>query len=199
MSLNVNNITSGVVNLVKEIIPHRLSTVKGQSGQLPAVMLERNRGPKPNFPYATVDRVGIRQQGLSVKNSYINEDDKQTDEFEYLIRVVVYVRGSPDHDTLGIAEELKSRISLPRNLNRLYELTGCTLLSSTDPNLNGNLMSTNFEEVTNITLDLLGIASYVDEDTTIITDVSTEGQLYEDIESDPVVPVITEVGPSFNP
>lgn len=199
MSLNVNNITSGVVNLIKEVIPHRLSTVKGQNGQLPAVMLDRNRGPKPSFPYVTVDHVGLRQQGLSVKNSYLNEEDKQTDEFEYLIRIVMYVRGSPDHDTLGIAEELKSRISLPKNLNRLYTLTGCTLLSSSDPNLSGNLMSTNFEEVTNITLDLLGISTYVDEDTALITDISTEGQLYEDIEGDPVVAVITEVASSFNP
>lgn len=200
MSLNVNAITSGLVKLTKELIPNRLSTSPGPNNTtVPSVILNRSQAPKPDFPYVVCDHVGIQKQGLAQKESYLDDDDNQVDEFEYLIRLSWSVHASTNQDAIGIAEEMRSRMLLSQNLERLETLMNASLLNISDISFIPTLMSTDFEEVARFVVDVLAISTITDPSPYLIENVSVDGELYEDFDqTDPPLTTQTQVGPLYN-
>lgn len=183
MSLDVNGITSGLVKIVKDLIPHRLSTSQGQSGPVPSVILNRTKAPKPAFPYAVVDHIGIQKVGYAERDNYLDDSDNEVTEFDYKLRCFVAIHAGTNQDTLGICEELLSRIMTSqgrRSFHTHLDSLNADLLSTSEISFLPRIMSTDFEEVARFTIDFWVRSVITDDQTGVIEQISTEGELYHD-------------------
>lgn len=173
---------NGLVRVVRDLIGYRLSTVKGANNTtLPSVIQERSNTPKPPHPYVTVDYTNIRKVGYSQRDSYLNDNEDQVDEFDYIVRFTVRVNANNDQDSLGILEEFRSRLFTTRGLSKIREfMPQYGLLNTSDIVFFPSIMTTDYEEASRLTIDFWARSIIVDETIDVITDVIVNGDLYED-------------------
>ena len=199
MSLSVNGITSGLLKIVRELIPQRLSTIAGPNNTtVPSVILARSKTPKPSFPYAVIDHIGIQKIGYADRASYFDSNDDEVTEFDYKIRCMVSVHAGTDEDSLGICEEFRSRLLTTQGrrsvLTHLINPFNTDILSTSEIIFLPSLDSTDFEEVSQITIDFWARSVIVDETTETIDSISLDGELYKDFDqSEPPLEVNVNV------
>lgn len=184
MSIDITGITNGIVSTVSELIGARLSTVNAGGGNTkPAVIVNRSGGNKPEFPYAVVDHIGINSEGYSSRSEYMDENDDEVTEFDYTGRFLVQVNGGIANDALSIVTELRSRLFTTRGKSTFCEnIPQGSLLNVSGVTFFPTRLSTDFEEVARITIDLSLRDIIVDTTTSAIESTELDGELYEDFE-----------------
>lgn len=194
MSLDITGITNGLVTTVSNLVGSRLSTIAAGGGTTkPAVIVNRSGGNKPDFPYAVVDHIGVNSVGYSQRDSYMDENDDEVNEFDYTGRFVVQINGGIANDAISICTELRSRLFTTQGKNQVYDnLLDSRILSISDISFFPTRLSTDFEEVARLTIDLSMRDIIVDTTTSTIENIDLDGELYIDFEQvDPPLSVNT--------
>lgn len=173
------------VSIARELIGYRLSSVRGQNGDIPAVIHSRSNTPQLDFPYMSVEYKKAVNVGIEERDSYADVDGNETTEYDYIVTVVVRVHANNDQDALGILEEFRSRLltNQGKRLIQEYYPTG-RLLNTSQVSFFPALQVTDYQESSRMSLDFWTRSTIVDTTTGVIEDVIVDGELYEDYEQD---------------
>lgn len=170
----------GLAKVTSALVGDKLSVAKG-SNPIPSVYIERQKPPKPFYPYATTDYIGKGKYGSRELYSAFNEDTNTHDTFfNRRLRLRVAFYGMYEHNILDIAEELEMRMRSDRGaeLLELY-MPNAGLMGVSEPTLNSNVITNEFEEFTFITIDFWVISKVSDSNFYYITEAPVEGELYQ--------------------
>ena len=179
---------SALVRVVSDLIGYRLSSLPSSSGgTLPSVIRNRTGSFKPEFPYAVVDYVNVNKTGYGQRASYLDENEDEVDEFDYVGRFLIQIQGGIDDDVLSICTECGSRLLTSkgkRKFKMYFQDQGLKsgLLSISSPLFTPSRLATDFEESARITVDIWMRSVIVDETTDVIQDVEVNGELCEDFD-----------------
>lgn len=174
----------GLAKVTSALVGDKLSVAKG-SNPIPSVYIERQKPPKPFYPYATTDYIGKGKYGARELYSAFNEDTDTHDTFfNRRLRLRVAFYGMYEHNILDIAEELEMRMRSDRGaeLLELY-MPNAGLMGVTEPTLNSNVITNEFEEFTSITADFWVISKISDDGFFYINSPSVGGEYYNNIDS----------------
>lgn len=192
--LNINQISVSLMNIVKDLVGYRLSTIPLQNGTTPSVILNRSGTPKPDFPYGIIDHIGLVKIGYAQRASYLDANEDEVDEFDYKGRFLIQFNGGVSDDVLSICSELKDRLFTSKG-KRSFSLRtqgiDVGILSVSDISFIPTRLSTDFEEVARLTIDLSLRSVIVDETAEVIENIDVEGNLYVDLE-DKTNPLTTQ-------
>ena len=177
--VDINGLTTGLVNSTSDVIGHRLYKIKGQSGQIPAVIKNRQGGAKPSFPYAVVDYSNMERMGYAQRDTYLDDNLDEVNEFDYNIRMILQINGGIDHDVHSICEELSARLFTTQGKRLINQyLNGAWLLSSSKILFFPTRLSSELEEAASFNLDLSIRHILVDETIDVIETVEVNGELF---------------------
>lgn len=193
-ALDINTVTNSLIAVVRDLVGTRLSTLPTQSGTTPSVISNRSGVPKPNHPYAVVDHIGLNKIGYSTRASYLDSNFDEVDEFDYTGRFLIQFNGNNTSDVLSICSELKDRLFTSKGKRSFTLRTdgiNVGILSVSDIDFIPTRLSTEFEEVARLTIDLSLRSLIVDETTEVIESVDVDGKLYVDLE-DKTNPLTTQ-------
>lgn len=184
--INIDQESKSLVRVVKDLIGYRLSTLPAQSGNTTsAVIRNRSRSPKPDLPYATVDYQNLRKVGYSQRDSYLDENENEVDEFDYIGRFIIQINGEHGQDVVGICEELRSRLFTEKGRRKIQEYFETSrLLTTSDVLFFPAFLVTDFEEAARLTVDFWMRSVIVDETNDVIDNISVDGELYDDYDQE---------------
>lgn len=201
MNVNVNDLNNGLIDVVAELIGHRLATIPtGPSGETsPAVMPVGSLAPQQDRPFILVDHIGMQRIGFGPVNTGIDDNgDEFTDE-DYKLQFSISLYATTDDDTLGIISELRTRLFTSRGKRLICDNVDATTLNISDITFGRSVDSTDFTEVGKFTYDFTVRLRITDTTVYVIDSISLEGDLYDDFnQSYPPLDVDTQVGPDFN-
>lgn len=191
MAIDFNGIQEGIIQTLnalvgKDACPNRQKFTS-------PVIKARQQGIIPDYPFAVVDKVSSSHYGVSgVEDKYYNDDLNLTTETQYKLVYNILVYGGTDDDAQSIAQEIRDTLYREYGKDLLSTNTDAGLLRISSPDFNFNPLSTNYEEVSKITLELSKTDVFVEDEPTCpntgeIVRVITEGDLIES--SDDVDPV----------
>lgn len=182
MIQDFNKITKGIVHIVSDLIGPKLSQSKARNGrQVPSVIVKRNFINQPEFPYVTVDHIAVRKVGNSHRDSYTTRDGSLVTVFESIGSFLVEIYGGTEDDTLSLVEELRMKLSTAQGLRLIDEnLLGTQLIIIDNPVTTSSTLSTEFREVSRITIDLAMLSVFTDSTSGCITGIDLEGYYYTD-------------------
>lgn len=173
--MSINNFLTGLSKVVSDLVGNQLSTTKAQSGTKPSVFVARQKPPKPEYPYAACDYVGMGNIGRGLYQEFDTNTNTLTSSFNRTLRLRVAMYGNYSDDILSKIEYFrnslftdKGKYSLKTNMN------GAGILSVSAPQLNSNVLSTDFEEFAFVVIDFWTIDS-ITESVTAIEGVEYEG------------------------
>jgi hypothetical protein len=127
MSLDMNGIRNGLIEITRVLIGSRLSTIPSSGGTTkPAVIKNNSGGNKPSFPYASIGEIGISKVGRGSRDQYFDDNEDEVSEFDYIGRFSIQINGGNDQDVQSISAEISSRLQTTQGLALVDE----NLLSS---------------------------------------------------------------------
>lgn len=174
-----------LIKVIRDLIGHRLSSVRGKEGEIPAVIHVRSDTPQLEFPYVSVDYHNVVNVGVSERDTYLNDNLDEVTEVDYIVKSIVRVHASNDQDALGIMEELRSRLMTTQGKRKLREyFSDATLLNTSKITFYPALQVTDYEESSRMSLDFWTRSIIVDDTTGVIESVKVDGELYDDYEQD---------------
>lgn len=170
----------GLAKVVSDLVGDKLSVAKG-SNPIPSVYIERQKPPKPFYPYSTTDYIGTGSYG--VRELHRTFDDTTNSEVSYFnrrIRLRVAFYGVYGNNILDITDELanKLRTSKGRSLIAKY-MPDASLNEVSTPSYNTSLLTTDYEEFSFITLDFWVISTISDSSFYYISETEVTGELKE--------------------
>jgi len=178
MAINLNDLATGLVNTVDELVGSQLSTIGSGVNTANSVFIARSQPPKPRFPYAVVDYIGRAREGRSLTNEYLNPTTEAT---VYETRYVYTFTVDIHSDELGsatIAQELEARLFTDQGLNSIRDNTTFELRAVENVPFASTFLNTNYEEVSSLRV-LIAVRDVLEDTTTgIITTIRQEGDLY---------------------
>lgn len=174
-----------LINLIKDLVGDQLSQSPSSTGTTPSVIQSRSNTPAPNFPYCSVEYRNIDKVGSFTRDQYINEDNEEVTEVDFIVRMVVRFHASESQDALGLAQSLKNKImtSKGKKLIRNY-FSNASLLKMSNVSFFPSLMITDHQEESRITLYFWTRNIIVDENVDIIENVNINGELYDHYDQD---------------
>mgnify|MGYP003636530581 CR=1 FL=1 len=186
MSIDINGIKKGLIEITRTLIGYRLSTIPAGGGTTkPAVIKNRSGGNAPSFPYASIDEIGLRKVGRGSSSQYFDDNEDEVSQFDYVGRFSIQINGGNDQDTQSISSELSSRLLTTQGLSLVGEhLLDAKILKINSPTFLPSLMVTDYEEASIFTLDLSIRDCIVDTTTEIIENVDVNGLIYDDFKTD---------------
>lgn len=178
MAINYDAILDKFILVAQEALPTQLSLI-GVSANLPAVIRARQDGPKPDYPYATIDVLDTVDESAWLGSENIDSNDLTVYETNKNVLLNYRVYGG---NAVSIAQRLHGFFRINRVLGGIRSTTGGSVVTVDDvdqlPILLADtyLESASFNIVFNITdtfVDTLGSDSF----TTVIlgSTVSIEG------------------------
>lgn len=173
----------GLAKVVSELVGDKLSVAKG-SNPIPSVFIERQKPPKPFYPYSTTDYIGKGKYGARELYSAFNEDTNSNEHFfNRRLRLRVSFYGKYGDNILDTAEFLEMKLKTEEGQQVLDKyMPRAGLMQTSDPSYNDNLLNTDYEEFCFLSLDFWIISVLSDTEFYHITDINVDGRLYEDFE-----------------
>ena len=189
--LNIRGTASGLVRTVRELVGSQLSEYGPPPNNRPAVFIARKMPPKPSFPYAVVDFLDNSGEGYSTSSEYVdNSDDSLVHEYDYTISFFIDIHTDDNDDSMSICTELRDRIFTDRGLGLIEEHTNYRLLDVSAVDFSSNYMSTIYEEVSRIVVEISARSIINDDSVGVIENISVDGELYVDYDqTDPPITV----------
>lgn len=178
--MTINDYLKGLSKVVSSLVGNKLSTVKGEGNTTrPSVFIARRKPNKPEYPYAACDYVGSGDYGLRQLHSRFVGNDQET-YYNRRLRLRVAFYGNYGDDILSITDDFRNRLLSDRGLQELASfMEGAGLISISEPNFNSNVLSTEYEEFSFITIDFWVISTVREEQFDDITSVDINGNLYQ--------------------
>lgn len=181
MSLDYDGILDKFILVAQEALPTELTLI-GVNADLPAVIRVRQDGPKPSYPYVTINVLDTIDESGWLTSTYIDDNDYTVVETNKQLLINYRVYGG---NAINIANNLYGFFRLNRVLGDIRNTLGGSVVSTSDidqlPILLADeyLESASFNLVFNITdtfVDSSGSDSFVT--------VNLNGELF-DGEDDP--------------
>lgn len=185
--INVKQHVKNLAKVVSSIVGNKLSQSKGSSGMVPSVLIARQNNPKRDLPYAICDYIGVLPYGPRELYRETLEDGSTVVHFSKIIRLRVSFHGNVKNDVLSIADELRDMFYTSSGSSILTQyMNGAELLSVSEPVFSDNLINTDYEELSILTLDFtyVGQRIFTGSDSTTINTIDYSGELFEDYEDD---------------
>lgn len=190
MSLNFNTMVKDVIDVTRVLVGNRLSKITKGDQQVASVFPNRERPPKPTFPYAIVDHIGAVPLSSSMKERSLDEDGNLYEEIEYEVRLLVQFSGSVSDDVLSLATELRTKLLSQYGLDYFTQTTGFNIKTISFPNgITFNLNSTDYEEHQRIVISFIAKDIIYDLTPDVITSAGVDGTLHQDINENEILTV----------
>lgn len=180
-----NELITPTIKTIKDLIGNQLSQSPTQTGTTPSVIRLRSNTPQPSFPYASVTYLNARQVGIQERHSYLDDNEDEITEFDFIVKVVVRVHDSEGGDSLGILENLRHLLLTSKGKRIIREnFNNASLLSVSSTTLFPSFMVTDYEESSRLILDFWVRSVVVDETSDVIENVDINGEVYDDYDQD---------------
>lgn len=196
MALNIDGVKGSLVTTCAALVGDKLSEVKTQSSTRPAVFKARQKPPRPEFPYISLDYLGSTPQGLNYRSSYFDDNKDLVYEYTKTLRFYIDVHSDTENGSDEIAIDLKDLLLTQKGKDLLEQYAEnnydvlVSVVNTIGPSFNPSLMNTDYEEVSRILIDLSVVNVLVDETVGEITSTEVNGELYEDYDqSEPPVDI----------
>lgn len=119
-------IRTALTTVIESCVGNLLSTVKTKTSTRPAIIKFQQKGPRPDFPYISLDNIDVESQGRTYDISVVSDDTGTTTgvAYSYLDRTVYNIRccGNQASD---IAKELKKKLETPTPRRQFKTLLPC--------------------------------------------------------------------------
>lgn len=119
--IDQNAVLSGFVVTAQDLVGSQLSTVGSKESPEPAVIIARQNGPEPGYPFIQIDLGATVETHGYLTHAGIDLNDEPYFEtiYKYLIHYTVY-----GGNAISIARELESYFRLDRIRDSIADLTG---------------------------------------------------------------------------
>lgn len=179
MQLDTNEIETGMVKLLVDIMRHRLSTdANGRPNVIKAYPFDgsNEKGLKPEQPFMTVHVESTTTPYGWLLDRYVDDENHHCYVVAFKIPVVLTAYGRGSHN---IITELKQRLEFDSTRNKIDTLTGTRLLDSGYLPNNYDYMNTDYQPFTPLTIDLVCNSVMVDksDEGGVIERIIADGQL----------------------
>lgn len=182
--VNHSTVGTGLIKYIAETVGDKLSTLKVKKGAtpLPAVIQDRVKGPRPDFPYIVVDRI----TSAKTQNSWLRHEEAIE------TSPGVYEVNYKSEQTLGFtvtcygkdADDILNhlRISSVDDYARasLNALTGAVFQNFTNTNENPIFIETDFVDGAVMDCYFTAISNYIPPKSSVIEVVKSTGQYFEE-------------------
>lgn len=178
MQLETNEVESGFVRLLADLMYHRLSKDKnGRANVIKAYPTDNSndKGLKPDLPFMTVQVMSSSTPYGWLLDKYVDENDHICYVIAFRVPVVLTAFGKGAH---SIITELKQRLEWDSTRNAIEKQTGTRLLDSGDLPNNYDYLNTDFENSAPLICEVVCNSILVDtSEGGVIEEIITDGQL----------------------
>ena len=187
MSLDYDGILDKFILVAREALPTQLSLI-GPSGTLPAVIRARQKGPKPDYPYVTIDVLDTIEESGWLTNTHIDSNDDTVVETNKQLLLNYRVYGG---NAINIANILHGFFRLNRVLGDVRNTLGGSVVSTLDIDQLPILLADDFLESASFNIIFNITDTFVDSSGSDAFDtVNLDGELFDEA-GDPVLPDIS--------
>jgi hypothetical protein len=120
MAIDYDGILDKFIGVAREALPTELSLI-GATGTLPAVIRARQDGPKPDYPYVTIDVLDTVDESGWLYSETINSNDETVYETNKQLLLNYRVYGG---NAINLAQKLHGFFRLNRVLGDIRSTTG---------------------------------------------------------------------------
>lgn len=181
--VNHSAIQGGVITYLQSL-PLSLSTLKDINGNpVPSVIRDRQKIPRPAFPYITVDvQLSSPEGGTNVRDIYVDDDDVVHHVSEHTVMATISSFGD---NALSILHTVQQILLVDQERIRLRTLTGeeAVYQRMTEISENPLYLETDFIDAAEMSIVFTVVSDYYNPDSeyTIISTVEVDGKyLYPD-------------------
>jgi hypothetical protein len=185
MAIAFDVITDELIRVAREEVGSKLSTIEIETGLVPSVILSRDTGTLPDYPYITVDKIVVDDSGSWLMQSGVNTDGNPYFSSYYRILFQYTVYGE---DAFDIAHELKGKFRIGRILDEVKTNTTGEVEDVFAVNSLPEKLSTRFVEVAGFTLNFSITDTVIDEQTGYISTINIDNSVNNTLDSTIVVP-----------
>lgn len=178
MSVDIRSLQTGIMDSVSTLIGVDLSEFGTAPNNKPAIIPARSGGPKPSFPYATVDFIRMDREGKSFRYDYFDSDTNEVVyEADYVFSYLVNIH-SDNRESETIALKLRDKLLTYEGLTTIETETGFQLRGVEETAFSSAFMNTDYEEVSGVRVFIAVRGILRDASTGFIDTISTGGELY---------------------
>jgi hypothetical protein len=184
MSISLDPILDTFISIAREALDGQLSTIGSPGNPLPAVIKERQTGPKPFYPYATINILDITENGEWLLQDYVDDDGNLIYENNKYLFMNYRVYGG---NALEIANNLYGYFRIETVLDSIREDTGGALVQLFDIDSLPTLLPDTFLETASFNF-VFGITDTLiipDTGTNYISSVGLDGELHNGLTDPP--------------
>lgn len=178
--INHSSVMTGLIQMIRLVVGYRLATLPSPPGSeelLSAVIRDRAKGPRPDFPYIVVDRqTSAKTGGAWLRDQYVNSSGKVTYKTEQTLNFTITCIGSDADDILN-----ELRISLIDDINRIQmlTLTGAVFQDCTEATEKPTFIETDFVDGSEMDIYFTAVSEWSPVDSSIIETVTGKGEYME--------------------
>jgi hypothetical protein len=192
MSLDYDGILDKFILVAQEALPTELSLI-GINSDLPAVIRARQTGPKPDYPYVTIDVLDTIDESGWLTNTHIDTNDDTVVETNKQLLINYRVYGG---NAINIANSLYGFFRLNRVLGDVRSTLGGSVVSTSDIDQLPILLADEFLESASFNLIFNITDTFTDTSGSDAFDkVNLDGELFDSAGS-PVLPNISITVPT---
>lgn len=186
MSLDYDGILDKFILIAQEALPTELSFV-GAAADEPAVIKMRQKGPKPDYPYVTIDILDTIDESGWLSSSFIDSNDFTVYETNKQLLINYRVYGG---QAINLANTLYGFFRLNRVLGDIRSTLGGSVVSTTDIKQLPNLLADEYLESASFNLIFNITDTFVDSGGSDAFDkVILDGDLFRDDEDTNPLPI----------
>ena len=173
----------GLSKVISELVGDKLAVAKG-SNPIPSVYIERQKPPKPLYPYCTTTYIGRGNYGSKeLYSSFCENTNTYNSYFNRRIRLRAAFYGKYGDNVLDTADELGARLRTAKGIELLERyMPNAGLTGVSEPSYTDELLTTDYQEFAFITIDFWVTSTITDSEFYTITSGEVEGKLYTDYE-----------------
>lgn len=188
MAIDFNGMQDGFVRTLNELVgkdacPNRQLFTS-------PVIKARQGGKLPKYPVVVIDKLGTEKYGISSTIDVFYDDNL------FLVRHTIYkaiftitVHGGKNDDVQSICQEIRDTLFREYGRYMLEDEVGARVLGITSPNFTFNYLKTEYEEVSQINVDMSVTDVFVEDDpncpvTSSIESIIVNGVLKRDPDDD---------------
>jgi hypothetical protein len=179
MSLDYDGILDKFITVAREALPTELSFI-GPLADIPAVIRARQTGPKPSYPYLTVDVLDTSDESGWLNNEHIDASDFTVVETNKQLLLSYRVYGG---NAINIANNLHGYFRLNRVLGDIRSTLGGSVVTTSGIDQLPILLADEYLESASFTLIFNITDTFVDSAGSDAFDtVNLEGELFEHVD-----------------
>lgn len=173
-----DDILDGLITIIRDAVGDELSTLSDGVTTFPAVIRERQAGPKPNLPYITVDIPSTVKISQGFKEHYVNDDLEHVYEYLYELLVRITCHGE---ESQRILNKLRGYMHMNTLRDRIRAEACVAQQKLSSAEQLPAVLTTDFEEIH----AMVGTYHIID----VVIDPFSNGHVIEEVNSDKVNPL----------